>query len=290
MPRFGGSGLSAARRSADEMTALDRLRAPAYTGRNRCYPCTAINVVLVAVVAGLTGAVAPLVGVVVASVGLAAVWLRGYVVPGTPRLTRQYLPDRLLARFGKSVERSAFTLESEPAPRTDDPTEALAALGVLTDATEPALTASFADAWSEAASRLARDTTALRTGAARAVSGDPAGVGIETPADGGVRLVVDEQWIGNWPSRTALVCDLATELTLSGQAWADLERATRADLLARIRGFTSECPVCGSDTALSDDTVESCCRSVEVIAVQCPGRDERLVEFERSAAAFAPGV
>ena len=35
-------------------------------------------------------------------VALAAIWLRGYLVPGTPELTKRYLPERALALFGKA--------------------------------------------------------------------------------------------------------------------------------------------------------------------------------------------
>ena len=69
------------------------LRNPEHTGENRCVPCTVVNVVI-------SAAVALVVGVALA-VCLAAVYLRGYLVPGTPTLTTRYLPDRVLALFDK---------------------------------------------------------------------------------------------------------------------------------------------------------------------------------------------
>jgi hypothetical protein len=81
---------------------LAAVRRPEYTGDNRCLPCTVVNVVL----AGLLTAAAALVslplGVAVATVSLAAIYLRGYLVPGTPELTKRYLPERVLAWFGKA--------------------------------------------------------------------------------------------------------------------------------------------------------------------------------------------
>ncbi|MFB6126051.1 MAG: hypothetical protein ABEJ79_01950 [Halolamina sp.] len=65
-----------------------RLRRPEYTGRNRCWPCTTVNVAfVVGVAAGAValGVVGVAVATAVAAVGLALVVLRGYVVPGTPR-------------------------------------------------------------------------------------------------------------------------------------------------------------------------------------------------------------
>lgn len=91
-----------------EHDLLDRFRQPEYTGENRCVPCTVLNV---AVAAGLSIAVA--VGIrygvgetVSVTAGTAtfllsavAIYLRGYLVPGTPRLTETYLPERIRRRF-----------------------------------------------------------------------------------------------------------------------------------------------------------------------------------------------
>ncbi|NGM69659.1 hypothetical protein G6M89_11685 [Natronolimnobius sp. AArcel1] len=65
---------------------LERVRKPAYTGENRCLPCTIANAGLVALAVGvLLLASVPLIATVVATVGLATIWLRGYVVPYTPQ-------------------------------------------------------------------------------------------------------------------------------------------------------------------------------------------------------------
>lgn len=62
------------------------IRRPEHTGENRCWPCTVVNVALVGAGATALALLAsPAVGVAGAVVGLAAVWLRGYLVPGTPR-------------------------------------------------------------------------------------------------------------------------------------------------------------------------------------------------------------
>ncbi|TKX69802.1 hypothetical protein, partial [Halorubrum sp. GN11GM_10-3_MGM] len=85
------------------LAAVGRLRRPEYTGSNRCLPCTAVNVVIAAAGAGAAAAVgAPLLGAVGFGGALAVIWLRGYLVPGTPELTKRYLPERALALFGKA--------------------------------------------------------------------------------------------------------------------------------------------------------------------------------------------
>ncbi|MFC4987175.1 hypothetical protein [Saliphagus infecundisoli] len=66
--------------------ALDGLRRPEFTGDARCWPCTVLNgtilwmAVTVVAMAGRLRLAAAL-GIV----GIAAIWLRGYLVPYTPR-------------------------------------------------------------------------------------------------------------------------------------------------------------------------------------------------------------
>jgi len=74
---------------------IDRLVREEYTGRNRCWPCTAVNAVLVAVGAAVVAVVSPLAAVATLTVGGIAIWLRGYVVPYTPRFA-----PRLVAALG----------------------------------------------------------------------------------------------------------------------------------------------------------------------------------------------
>jgi hypothetical protein len=163
----------------------------------------------------------------------------------------------------------------------------LTALGVVDDA---ALDPSFRAAWADEATRLADDERILRGAAAATLSVDADAVALTRPAEGGVSLSVDDAWVGAWPSRTALVADLATERVLAGDgAWLALPRPRRADLAARIRGLARRCPACDAATRVSDETVASCCRASDVVAVSCPDCDERLAEFDPSPNRFAAG-
>lgn len=66
--------------------ALDALRRPAYTGARRCLPCTLLNLgALAACTAVLARRNRPSLAFALAAVGTSALWLRGYVVPYTPR-------------------------------------------------------------------------------------------------------------------------------------------------------------------------------------------------------------
>ena len=86
---------------------LDRVRQPEYTGENRCVPCTVANLAIAAVLtAGLAFASVP--GAAVFAVfAVGSIWLRGYLVPKTPELTKRYFPDWLLAKFDKQIGRAS---------------------------------------------------------------------------------------------------------------------------------------------------------------------------------------
>jgi len=85
--------------------AIDRLRRPQYTGDNRCIPCTIVNLLIAALVAVALGvAWLPVAGAVAFVLSVLAIYLRGYLVPGTPTLTKRYMPVRVLELFGKRPE------------------------------------------------------------------------------------------------------------------------------------------------------------------------------------------
>ena len=78
---------------------LDRVRQPAYTGGNRCWPCTALNLAIVAVLAGALLPVDRLLALLVVVAGTLAVYVRGYLLPGTPRFAPR-LVEPLPVDFG----------------------------------------------------------------------------------------------------------------------------------------------------------------------------------------------
>lgn len=82
--------------STDLLTAVRR---PEYTGDNRCLPCTVVNVVLAGLLTAAAAFVAPPLGIAVAAASLTSIYLRGYLVPKTPELTKRYLPARVHAWF-----------------------------------------------------------------------------------------------------------------------------------------------------------------------------------------------
>lgn len=117
---------------------LQRLEQPEYTGENRCWPCTVANLLIAAALAALVGRRNRALGILTFLGSAALIYLRGYLVPGTPELTKRYLPESVRSAFGKGgPEQIDETLARHAADRASDPDERLAD----SDSTEVPVTA-----------------------------------------------------------------------------------------------------------------------------------------------------
>ena len=103
-----------------------QLRRPEYTGRNRRPLCTVVNLALAAVLTGVVALLSAPAGVVTAVIALTLIYFRGYLVPGTPELTKRCHPGQILTAFGK---RTAKRLTTDDV----DPGVVLVATGALVD-------------------------------------------------------------------------------------------------------------------------------------------------------------
>ena len=268
MTRQYGTGLLAA------------VRRPEYTGTNRCFPCTVVNSLIAAALAAAAALVSLPLGVAVAVGSLAAIYLRGYLVPGTPELTKRYLPERVLAWFG-TADASAAT--------TDLRFDAVAFLdrnAVVVDVGDDvALAPGFERRLDDAA--LALDADAAMIAAAAdllAVDSDR----VSFAGDGGSwRVLVDGSILGRWESRAAFLTDLAAHRTLSvwTDEWASVPGAARGRTLSAIRACIDSCPACAGTIRLGTETVRSCCREYEVVAATCADCDARLFETDAGSVA-----
>lgn len=277
--------------------AVGRLRQPEYVGANRCLPCTVVNVVIAAVGAGAAAAVgAPLLGAVGFGASLAAIWLRGYLVPGTPELTKRYLPERVLALFGKA--------SGNAEPRglgvgEVDPEAYLLDAGVLVETPagdDFAFAPDFAASWRAAAEDGAgatpdegRRTDRDDLAALAALTGlDRDELSLDWRGGAGFAYAGEER-IGHWESRPAFRADAAADRVLTGLDgdWADRPLAQRSAVLGALRLFVEDCPTCAGDVALEEGVVESCCSSYDVVAGRCAGCDARLFELRLPASLAA---
>ncbi|EMA38492.1 hypothetical protein [Halococcus hamelinensis] len=273
--------------------SLDRFRRPEYTGENRCLPCTATNVGIAAVAGAVVALVWPPAGAGVLAFGLLAIYLRGYLVPGTPTFTRRYFPEPVLRAFDKAdsypttpTDRPAADRPTEASEPTllDDPEAVLSAA----DAVEPdpeaddlRLTPAFRTAWHERIDRIRTEGTekrALQTllGIDEAVHLDD-----ENP-DGVVMAHTETRPVGYWESRAAFLADLAAAVELSSRydGWGRLPVEGRSQAVNGLRVFLDRCPTCGGEVVFGESTVRSCCRSHDVLAVSCVACGARILEVD----------
>ena len=265
---------------------LDRLRRPEYTGENRCIPCTATNLVVAAVLSAAVWALlpaslgpwlTPALGAAVFVVAAGAIYLRGYLVPGTPWFTRTYFPDWLLRAFDKepAVEPPVRGAGGE----VDVESVLLDACAVseCDDVDDLCIEADFREAWR--AEVLAIRGADERPRDLSSVLGD----GVRLEEHGDPPAATDgTQLVAQWPSEAAFLADVAGGAVLAARypGWAELGPAERAAVLAGLRLFVERCPSCGGPVTMGEEAVASCCRWHDVIAVACDDCGARLLETE----------
>lgn len=263
---------------------FDTLRNPEYTDKNRCNACTAINA-LIAV--GLSLAVSivliPMfstlfvasVSTGLLSISIIMIWLRGYLVPRTPALTKRYMPLWMLAWFGKDTKYS------------DDTEEQIDIEGVLLEAgavrscediDDLCLSESFSQDWKNELSAVREDVDPRAT--LPELGYDTSNVQLDVEAyEDAIVIVRDNQRISNWPSKTALKIDIAASRALEKryEKWNDIRPVIRSQVLDGLRIFLDECPD-GETVTIRSETVESCCSTHEVVTAVYAESGERLVE------------
>lgn len=110
------------------------------------------------------------------------------------------------------------------------------------------------------------------------------GLEVKTHEDTGhVYVRVKKRLVARWESDAAMLADLAGADVLAAHVsdWADLDVDRRSQLASGLRAFLERCPTCEGAISLSEDTVESCCRSRQVYAITCDDCEAKLLEVDR---------
>jgi hypothetical protein len=264
---------------------LSRWKRPDYTGSNRCLSCTVVNVVLASVLAvGSAAAVAvirplwaPMAGASVFVASVLLIYFRGYLVPGTPSLTRRYFPRWLLTVFGKGGVRTDGSF---------DPDAELRAAGIVIEgADDLQLLPAFERAWGTAIDDIGTADMTVEAEVTQRIAA-LGGFDIED-----LELVENpnvyqawygEELIASWESRAACIADVAAADIVPeyDSWWHERPLAMQAELLGALRLFLERCPVCHGNITLSLDVVSSCCYDYEVVEMTCDGCNARLFEVE----------
>jgi hypothetical protein len=265
---------------------LDRFREPAYTGANRCVPCTVVNVVIAVVLSALVGLLFPPAGAALFVVSLLSIYLRGYLVPGTPTLTKRYLPEPIRERFDDhgDDEEEWETLQKLEEHRENavDPEQFLVEEGIV------AVDEDGEDRFTEAFAAL----RAEEIDANRDALDDPETLAALFDADPGSVSAKDRDYpaisidnrIRKWPSEAALLADVATDAAIAAwtDRWAAVPVEQRVTIREELRTLGDGCPACGGPITTTEETVESCCGLHEVLAAECGACGDRLREVDEN--------
>ena len=265
---------------------LARFKQPEYTGENRCLPCTVVNTIIAAVLSTAVGVgaqqaaglpVGLTTGIVVFAGSLAAIYLRGYLVPGTPALTKQYFPPWLLRLFRKAPEMQP----PEGDPEIDPESHLLdvEALEPCEEGEDLCLTESFRTVWYDEIQQVSEKGDAGRERLLELLGLDEADVRF-TEHGTAFQAFVDGTVVGRWESEAAFLADLGAARALAERHpdWERLPVEARGQLLNGLRLFIDRCPTCGGTPTFGTDTVESCCTTQEAAAVSCSECNARLFE------------
>lgn len=257
----------------------NRVRLPEYTGENRCVPCTVVNLVIAAVVSGLLGLVSIPLAVGSFAIFAGIIYLRGYLVPGTPTFTKQNLPDRVLRWFDKEPV-PQYTVNADAEDELDVEAVLLGA-GALEESANPGdlvVTPSFEEEWHSQIDRLDEITT--KETLANMLDVSESRISMEKYSKV-YALTVDEVQIGRWESSAALRADVAAGIALTEriEGWDDLTVGQQTGLMRGLRVFLEQCPDCGGPVTMTEETVESCCSSKEVYVSRCQDCGARLFEI-----------
>lgn len=264
------------------MADLDWLRDESYTGSNRCWPCTVVNLVLLTLfVALLRTRERPIVSTLVGTVGVAVIYLRGYLVPYTPTFAPQLvaaspLPDDL---FG-----DAHDTEEGGSLAGDVDLDGEQVLGELIDAGIIEgddgmlfLTDDVDTAWHDRMDELAPFSLDDLASEVR--------VSLEHVDEADSLVADDKDWVAVGPdsdlvARPLAVAELAAYQILDGRLEPESLRLAAAE---SFRMFLEDCPACGTELQQSSEV--SCCggytkpRQEPRETLVCPSCAQRLYTF-----------
>ena len=258
---------------------IDRLRQPEYTGVNRCVPCTVVNLVIALILSRLIAVRSALAGVCSFVAFIGAISLRGYLIPGTPTLTKRYFPAQIHQLIGKHPI-------AEPPGRADvNPEQILREANVL-DSCEETDDVCLSDEFSLALSQNIGSMDGIKPdqdsfGELLGVNNNQLSTSlIEEDETEAYVVTMEEGPIIPWESQTAFLVDFAAarELRTRYSEWENLPPATRNIVCRGIRAFIDTCPLCGGTVCPDEEIVESCCSSIEVIIINCHDCGVKILE------------
>lgn len=241
----------------DGVIPLRRLRRPEYTGANRCRACTLVNAAVLLVVVALVALRSPLAATAVGALGTTGIWLRGYLLPFTPRFAPA-LVDPLPGDFfdhGAPADSDALAdLDADDA-NPEAVIGSLADAGVVAaDGDRLGISAGFETAWRERMDDLAAGSDDRLAATARDASPAAASARVERPGSETFLVVTGTDGSTSWLHRPVAIAEVAAAAALRDTDLSPAFRAVAADALC---AFLDTCPACGD--ALVEGRLDDCC-------------------------------
>lgn len=254
------------------------LRQPEYTGQNRCVPCTALNTVIAGIASVLLAIVSVPLGLAAFAVFAGVIYLRGYLIPGTPTITSRYFPDRVLRLFDKAEGvadgGTVSGAEMNGEMKVGDIDEVLLDADVIEicdDVDDLCLTQGFRESWSRRIeSTKSEDGEREKRLLAESIQVDKDALRLKE--NGRLAVSLDGDRIASWKSRAAFLADLAAEKELERwcEEWSILNDRDRSRMIASLRVFLEDCPSCGGSVSPVEENVDTCCRKNLVnVTLEC---------------------
>jgi hypothetical protein len=221
-------------------------------------------------------------GLVVFVVSVVTIYLKGYLVPGTPTLTKQYFPVWLLRLFGKEPL-AEWQGQEIPEDEQLDAEAALLEIGALeecADTDDLCLVDSFEEVWHEEIERAMEENTEREAMLELLDVSDQDVEFRDFDDDEAFEVGVDGKRIGRWESKAAFHADIGAARVLEDaiENWDSFSIQQKSQLLTGLRLFMTTCPDCGGVPELGTEMVESCCTAHQVAAVDCNECGARLFE------------
>ena len=253
------------------MVALARIRRPEYTGENRCWPCTVLNVGVLGAVSVLIGFAQPGVGVAVALVGALVIWTRGYLLPHTPQFAPRLVEWLPVDPF--HTRRGGDSLGTLGPGEADDLAgervlQRLVETGVVAvDGERLALAESFGTAWERRMDELAAASTEELAAAALEASTVATSSRAQDGSERAFVVLSDGDGNVSWLDRPVAIAEsAAAEALQSAGVTGDLR-----DVAAHaVCAFLERCPACDAEIVETD--ASSCCGGTVPSPTETPRR------------------
>lgn len=286
---------------------FERIKNPNHTGENRCFPCTVLNLLIIIGVGLLIGVFQIYLGFAFTIIGIVVIYFRGYLVPYTPLITEYLFLDRLVGHFTRS--HSATSNSTYGSKTNGDTDQSLVETEFETiqqlnryreNKVDPALflhdcgileCVDTSGNWQFSNGIIGDIDQHIQEYRSNLISLSTFEEFFDVPRDHlelknrEYPVIRVNRRIWKWPTRSALIIDLALEKTIREYTseWEALPLRQRMEILESFRPLYAKCPLCSADLELTEHMHESCCRSAKVHQLRCAECGECITEYSDAA-------